>query len=298
MQTAMTGADAWYWFCKGFGNLRLLSNPYVSAYDTPMLGSVIALIVQWFFCYRIWTLSRSWLLSGFIALVSLMGSAAGFLSGIRGAIIGDFSVARAQIDLIALYIWLIGSAAADALIAGSLTFLLMRSRSTQHKQSSDILYRIVRLTVETNIASASVAIISLILYFAAPHDSFFISPTYFLGKIYANTLLVTFNNRVLLAKSTQNNQTSVATTSTITNARPTPTVTGYRYNPSSGPHTVTLNSETPRSAETFKMESYVDIESVPSPNKNSNTGVHRGPDARFGGYPTPPRPSDLYKGSY
>lgn len=69
-QTVMSGADAYYWFAKGFGSISHLTNPYLSPFDTPMLGAVISLIVQVFFCYRIWKLeSRLWWLCVFLILV-------------------------------------------------------------------------------------------------------------------------------------------------------------------------------------------------------------------------------------
>ena len=65
----MQGADAFYWFCSGFGDLTHLSNVYISFFDTPMLGAAIALMVQIFFCYRIWVLSKSKIIPAFIFLV-------------------------------------------------------------------------------------------------------------------------------------------------------------------------------------------------------------------------------------
>ena len=72
LQTALSGADIYYWFASGFGNMLHLGNPYISPFDTPVLCSLIALLVQGFFCYRIWLLIKSarWL-SGVIGCVSV-----------------------------------------------------------------------------------------------------------------------------------------------------------------------------------------------------------------------------------
>ncbi len=58
VQTALTGADAYYWFASGFGDIRHIDNSYISAFDSPFLSSVIALIVQFFFCHRIWKMEK------------------------------------------------------------------------------------------------------------------------------------------------------------------------------------------------------------------------------------------------
>jgi hypothetical protein len=69
-QTALTGADVYRWFMAGFGDLNQLKKSNFSAIDSPTIDGVISLIVQWFYCYRIWTLrKRSWWISLIIAIV-------------------------------------------------------------------------------------------------------------------------------------------------------------------------------------------------------------------------------------
>ncbi|KAH8988322.1 hypothetical protein EDB92DRAFT_1026486 [Lactarius akahatsu] len=71
LQTALTGADLYYWFVSGFGNLAHLTSPYATPFDAPIIGAIVSLIVQFFFVYRIWVLSgrTSWLLCLVICLV-------------------------------------------------------------------------------------------------------------------------------------------------------------------------------------------------------------------------------------
>jgi len=75
VQTALSGADLYHWFAAGFGKPDYLLSPYLSFVDVPIMGSVISLIVQYFFVYRIWALSskRWWWLCIiiFICLVNL-----------------------------------------------------------------------------------------------------------------------------------------------------------------------------------------------------------------------------------
>lgn len=200
----MTGADAFYWFCSGFGDITHLGNVYISFFDTPMLGSLMALIVQSFFCYRIWVLSKSNILPVFLWLLCFMSTAAAWFSGIRGHLHGSLSIAHQQINTRVLEVWLIGSVIADTLIAFCLIYLLLRSRGSYSK-TNVVLQRLVRITMETNSLSASLAMLALILYFAAPGTSYFLTPTYYFGKIYANSLLVTLNNRFFLANGDLSN---------------------------------------------------------------------------------------------
>ena len=73
VQTALSGVDLYYWFVSGFGNIDHLTSPYLSAFNAPIIGSVVSLTVQLFFVYRIWVLSgrTSWVLCLIICLVSL-----------------------------------------------------------------------------------------------------------------------------------------------------------------------------------------------------------------------------------
>jgi hypothetical protein len=63
VQVCCMGADTFYWLCEGFGDLKHLDNTYISPFDTPMIGSIVAFIVQIFFCHRICKLrSNNWYL--------------------------------------------------------------------------------------------------------------------------------------------------------------------------------------------------------------------------------------------
>ncbi|KAI0289820.1 hypothetical protein BC826DRAFT_586295 [Russula brevipes] len=69
-QTVLTGTDVYYWFIEGFGDAERLKNSHFAPVDIAIIDSIISLIVQEYFCYRIWTLSRqSWGLCILIAVV-------------------------------------------------------------------------------------------------------------------------------------------------------------------------------------------------------------------------------------
>jgi hypothetical protein len=73
VQTALTGADIYYWFMVGFGDLEGLKKSRFSPIDIPTMDAFISLTVQVFFCYRIWTLSkRLWWFCIVVVVVSLM----------------------------------------------------------------------------------------------------------------------------------------------------------------------------------------------------------------------------------
>ncbi|KAJ6609049.1 hypothetical protein B0H10DRAFT_1814445, partial [Mycena sp. CBHHK59/15] len=198
VMTALNGYDLYYWFAAGFGNLIRLSEPRVSPFYTPIMGSVMALVVQVFFCYRIYIIRNTSLyLCIFIALVSQT-------LRMCTTTIEPFSfmyvqfIALCQVLTSCSQMWLIGDAIADILISVVMSYFLLKASHNQHRQTNDIVKRIVRLTIETNSLSTVVAILSLILFYGIPNTTYFIAPTMVLAKLYANTLLVTFNNRAFI----------------------------------------------------------------------------------------------------
>ena len=70
LQTCFMGADLYYWFGTGYGNISHIANVYLSYFDTPMLSSLTALLIHSFFGYRIWILSQSKVLPIIIVTVS------------------------------------------------------------------------------------------------------------------------------------------------------------------------------------------------------------------------------------
>ncbi|KAJ7096718.1 hypothetical protein B0H15DRAFT_946181 [Mycena belliarum] len=194
LATCLNAADAYFWYADGFGNLIQFGKAHISPFYTPIMGSLIAMVIQLFFCYRIWVIKSSALpLSIAIAVIAVLQAVGGVGGGIKAYVAANQIHDEARTILV--YMWLIGAAVADVLIAGSMTFLLTQASKQNHRQTNDVVKRIVRLIVETNALSASVAILGLILFAGVPGTNYFVCPTMVLPGIYANTLLVTFNNR-------------------------------------------------------------------------------------------------------
>ncbi|TFK32638.1 hypothetical protein BDQ12DRAFT_692246 [Crucibulum laeve] len=197
VQVCLSAADIYFWFGTGYGNVLQLDKPHISPFDTPIMCAVVSLIVQLWFCYRIWILDNSMVwVSGIIASCSLTQAIGAIIGGAKGHIAGRFSEAHSFIW--AVYIWLIGSAVADVIIAGTMAYLLLRARTDNQKHTNTVLMRLVRLIVETNSLTAGMAIFALIIFLAAPNNNWFTCPTMVISKLYSNTLLVSFNNRIFL----------------------------------------------------------------------------------------------------
>ncbi|KAJ7512067.1 hypothetical protein B0H11DRAFT_473038 [Mycena galericulata] len=194
LSLCLNAADAYFWYGSGFGNLIQFSEAHIPPFYTPILGSLIASFIQLFFCYRIWVIKSQalpWSIG--IAFVSVIQAIGGLGGGIKAYIATNED--HDELRTVLVYMWLIGDALADVMIAASMTILLTQASRQNHKQTNDLVKRIVRLIIETNALSATVAIIGLILFAGVPGTNYFVCPTMILPEIYANTLLVTLNNR-------------------------------------------------------------------------------------------------------
>jgi len=193
--TALATGDALQWFSIGYGDMLALSKPWYSAMDGPVIDAVISLTVQLFFSWRIWVLGKSLPLSIVISLVSLAQAVGSIVSGVRIQILDD--VTKMKTVEGPLILWFSASALADLMIALSMIYFLTRLSSDQFS-TGDIVRRIVRLTIETNSVTAIVAVVGFIMAVVNPKSSLVMLPAYVLGKLYTNTLLVVFNNRIFL----------------------------------------------------------------------------------------------------
>jgi len=198
LQTVLSGTDLYYWFASGFGNFQHLSSPHAGPFDVPIIGSLVSLIVQFFFMYRIWVLSnkRSWWLCILILLSSIVSAVAGFTGGAYTHTHEEFPSGRI-LKIITLTL-LIGNTISDLLIMGAMIFYLTKRSTREDYGTRHALVSIVRLAVETNIATTSVSIVSLLMVSLYPDKNWFICPTSILGKMYSNSLLVSLNNRIAI----------------------------------------------------------------------------------------------------
>ncbi|KAK7046319.1 hypothetical protein R3P38DRAFT_2507608, partial [Favolaschia claudopus] len=191
--TVMCFADAYHWFASGYGNLLALNDIWLSGFDTPMLGAWLAAIVQCFYAYRLWTINKYTLP---VVIIVVGGALAQVIAGIYGAVLAHRAVTFAAAGprvLNAAYV----PAAVDVLIAITMTIILMRSRSNihAHAHTKFIVKKIINLTVETNLLSSTLAVLTVILLVGVPGTNYFTAPSIMLGKIYSNSLLLMLNNR-------------------------------------------------------------------------------------------------------
>ncbi|KAF5365281.1 hypothetical protein D9758_005338 [Tetrapyrgos nigripes] len=194
-QTGIMSYFAYTIFGSGYGNLEVFDKSALEWFPVCILGSVIAGMVQLFYAHRIRLLIGSKLLGSLVAFFALLQIG----SGIGQGIISKLAVDRSNLSSkpICVTIWLLSSAVCDLIIAGSMVFWLKRQRFLS-VHMHDTVARVVRYTVETGSVTALVAILQVVVFLAFPNNNFFETPSWTLGKLYSNSLLVLLNSRAVI----------------------------------------------------------------------------------------------------
>ncbi|KAH9009899.1 hypothetical protein EDB85DRAFT_2127248 [Lactarius pseudohatsudake] len=211
-QTLLSGADSSYWFVSGFGNFGRLRRTFLAPVDGPILNLFVSITVRSVFCYRIWCIKKSmfwWCcVIGALSLVQCIGNLADGILGFKHR-----NIDGPHIHVYFIYIGMVSSATADVAVTATLTYLLAHPLKRESETSMERAWRrILHFTVETNFISASVSALCLVMFAAAPNDVYWFCPAIVTGKVYSNTLLASFNNRILLKDHRRNASAHISTT--------------------------------------------------------------------------------------
>jgi len=194
-QTGIMSYFAYTIFGSGYGNLVVFDKSALEWFPVCILGSLIAGIVQLFYAHRLYIFSSSKIAGGIISLLALLQIGSGIGQGIISKLVTDRS--NLATKPICVTIWLLSSAVCDLTIAIAMTYYLKR-RQVLSTHINQAITRLVRYTVETGSITALVAIIQVIVFLAFPANNFFETPSWTLGKLYSNNLLVLLNARAVI----------------------------------------------------------------------------------------------------
>ncbi|EKM82089.1 hypothetical protein AGABI1DRAFT_105441 [Agaricus bisporus var. burnettii JB137-S8] len=157
----------------------------------PALTGVISLMVQLFFAWRIHMLTRNWFLVSIVSILSLASAICAFLTTYEVTIVPQF--VRFQEFKGIPTGWLASAVAADITITTILVWHLRR-RKTGFKKSDLIVDRIIRMTVQTGLATSVIAAVDLALYLGSPSGIHLLF-NFTLCKFYSNSLMSSLNSR-------------------------------------------------------------------------------------------------------
>ncbi|KAJ6514771.1 hypothetical protein DFH09DRAFT_1373931 [Mycena vulgaris] len=168
-QTGIMSYFAYTIFGAGYGDLSVFDKSELEWFPVCILGSLIAGIVQLYYAYRLHLFSNSKITTGIVTVLAVLQIGSGIGQGIISKLVTDRSNLSGK--PICVTTWLLSSALCDLVIAASMSFYLKQ---------------------------AIVAVIQLVIFLALPKNNFFETPSWTLGKLYSNNLLVLLNTRAVV----------------------------------------------------------------------------------------------------
>lgn len=198
-QSVLIAGTEWRVFVTGFGNVEVIDQIDLTWLTIPILTAIDTFFVQGFYAHRIRILSRSKKVMGMIIVLSLIQLGGGIALGVQGKQKRSYSLLNTPEMKVpkdtTIGIWNVGGVLCDIIIAVCMTYYLSRYDTTI-KATRAILKKIIRLTIETGTLTAVVGIVCFSL--AMLPSMYYQVPMGVIGKVYANSMLVLINSRMLL----------------------------------------------------------------------------------------------------
>ncbi|KAF9461108.1 hypothetical protein BDZ94DRAFT_1310955 [Collybia nuda] len=198
-QSVIIARDLFTTFVTGFGHVVELIETQFIWLSTPVMTGIVSSIVQIFFAHRIHVISGSKKAGTFIVLLALMQGSSAIICGMQVHSADDSRKIYSK-ALASTTIWLIGSAVCDNVIAIFMVYFLSR-RATGIKATQTLVTKLTRLTIETGLLTATIALIDATLFLALPTRNLHVAPALILGKLYSNTLVANLNSRPVIPSS-------------------------------------------------------------------------------------------------
>ncbi|KAL9711389.1 hypothetical protein Ac2012v2_005935 [Leucoagaricus gongylophorus] len=159
-----------------------------------LIGSIVGTIVKAYFGLRVWRFSgRNYWITGLIIFLSFAQLGLAITYSIKAfALPSIFAAHRIQIlGTVSLGTGVL----TDIVTAATLCYFLNRLR-TGHRTSDSLVNMLCRYAINTGALTSTISMITVILYNIASNANLFFVAFYFiLSKLYAISLLATFNTR-------------------------------------------------------------------------------------------------------
>ncbi|KII84151.1 hypothetical protein PLICRDRAFT_371772 [Plicaturopsis crispa FD-325 SS-3] len=239
----MISHTVYHYLIRGFDDRTGLRTMIWSVLLEALFTGVTGALVQIFYVHRIWRLSNR---NTFLAVVILALVLATAGCGTAWVIVSmqmDTFTNLLTINPLTLSINAL-TAAADIIIASSLVYILLNSR-TGFRRSDTMITKLVVFTVNTGLLTSLCAISSLIAIAVSPDTLIYAAFYFCIGRLYANSLLATLNARRAIRGQIYDSDMSLQSvggkSSSIRMASPR---NASAVDPSRPPHNISIQIET------------------------------------------------------
>jgi len=190
----------WSYFIDNYGNFRNIDNIHWSLALSVLFPAFLTFLVHNFFAQRIFMLSkRNYLLTIPIVVLAILRLVSACVTTSFMLHLGTFTKFKADVRFI-FTTGLALSTAVDVIITASL-FVLLQSSRTGAATLDEVIDALIRYTFETSTLTCAGTIASMLCWAINPNNLIFMGLHFVIGKLYANSLLVTLNTRESIRRS-------------------------------------------------------------------------------------------------
>nr|GAT47714.1 predicted protein [Mycena chlorophos] len=161
----------------------------------PLLIVLISTPIQFFFAWRIRTITKLTSVPLVICVLSLASLAGGLWTSAKIGIIREF--AKKPLLHAPALVWFLSAASSDVIITISLV-LTLSNRKTGFAATDTVIDKIIRSTIQTGLVTAVFSVLDVVFFMVFPHYALNFIWDLALSKLYSNALLSTLNARVRL----------------------------------------------------------------------------------------------------
>lgn len=272
LHTAMIAATNWDIFITNWGNNAILDHISWTLATTISITALMTFIVQCFFAYRVYAVSRHNLIPATIiilAFLRLVAAAASTVEMIRLRSFDQFANDYEWIFTLGLTL----SSVVDILITVTFCYFLSKSR-TDYGRLRHMVDLLILYTIQSGMLTCIVTIATLICWVTMPHNLVFLGIHLCICKLYANACMATLNARRSLRRDVRRGMTFGALSG--------PMVFGNGEAHSSGSLPDNLNNSSEHDAEVAHFEHHIP----------AGTKIHSRALPRIPPPPSPSSPDD------
>ncbi|KAF8131820.1 hypothetical protein EV363DRAFT_1260358 [Boletus edulis] len=197
MHSLLVYTSIWIYLITYYGNETKIDTIPIPLALTGFVTAILTLTVHCFFSYRIHKISRQqWRFTALVLVLAFFRLCCATVTTAEMIRLKTFTAFKAEFRWI-LTLGLAMSTLVDILITCFLTHFLqsLQSEITMSTNMDRVVSAVVLYTFETNLLTSTASTLSMICWLTMPNNLVFLAFHFFIGKLYANSLLATLNAR-------------------------------------------------------------------------------------------------------
>lgn len=182
----------WQYAVANYANLTYLASSNWALSSIPFYSVPVSWIVQGFYAWRIYVLTKRWYFTAVIVLFAAIQGAFGIYCGIDSFFISS-TADNVRLQKFAI-VWFIFAMLCDLTIVAVMFWSLSQAK-TGFRNTDTLIHKIIRTVIETGLATSITVLFDCLLLFEVPGTDYHLLAVMAVGKVYSNSFMYLLNSR-------------------------------------------------------------------------------------------------------